>query len=65
VRIKLYGAVILPVISYGCETWSLTLREEHRLSFFENAAQRIIFGPKRDEIAGDWRTLLIEDLHTL
>jgi hypothetical protein len=48
--------VILPVVLYGGETWSLTLREEHRLRVFENRVLRIIFGPKRDEVTGDWRS---------
>jgi hypothetical protein len=45
----------LLVVSYGCETWSWTLREEHRLEVFENRVLKRIFGPKRDEIIGDWR----------
>jgi hypothetical protein len=45
-------AIILPVVLYGCETWSLTLREEHRLRVFENRMLRRIFGPKRDEVTG-------------
>jgi hypothetical protein len=47
--------MILPVLLYGCETCSLTLREEHRLRVFENRVLRRIFGPKRDEVTGDWR----------
>jgi hypothetical protein len=50
------GSIILPVILYGCETWSLTLREEHRLRVFENKVQRRIFGPKRDEMTGEKTT---------
>jgi hypothetical protein len=50
---------------YGCETWSLTLREEHRLRAFENRMLRRIFGPKRDDITGEWRKLHSEDLHIL
>jgi hypothetical protein len=53
VKIKMYKTIILPVVLYGCETWSLTLREEHRLRVFENVL-RIIFGPKRDEVIGSW-----------
>jgi hypothetical protein len=49
--------IILPVVLYGCETWSLTLREEHRLRMFENRVLRRIFGPKRDEMTGEWRKL--------
>jgi hypothetical protein len=43
------------VVLYGCETWSLTLREEHRLGVFENRVLRRIFGPKRDEVMREWR----------
>jgi hypothetical protein len=50
---------------YGCETWSLTLREEHRLRVFENRVLRRIFGPKRDEVTGEWRKLHNEELHSL
>jgi len=51
------GTVVLPVVLYGCETWSLTLREERRLGVFENRVARRIFGPKRDEVTGEWRKL--------
>jgi hypothetical protein len=57
IKIITYKTVILPVVLYGCETWSLTLREEHRLRLFENRVLRRIFGPKRDEGTGDWRKL--------
>jgi hypothetical protein len=50
VRVKIYKTIILPVVLYGCETWSVTLREEHRLRVFENRVLRGIFGPKRDEV---------------
>jgi hypothetical protein len=50
---------------YGREIWSLTLKEEHRLKVSENRALRRIFGPKREEVAGDWRRLHIEELHNL
>jgi hypothetical protein len=50
VKLKIYKTIILPVVLYGCETWSVTLREEHRLRVFENRVLRRIFGPKRDEI---------------
>jgi hypothetical protein len=50
VKIKIQKTITLPVILYGCETWSLTLREEHRLRVFENRGLRRIFGPKRDEV---------------
>ena len=49
-KIKIYRTIILPVVLYGCETWSLTLREEYRLRVFENSVLRRIFGPKRDGI---------------
>ena len=56
-KIKIYRTIILPVVLYGCETWSLTLREERRLRVFENRVLRRIFGPKRDEVTGEWRKL--------
>jgi hypothetical protein len=46
--------IILPVVLYGCKTWSLALKKEHRLGVFENRMLRKIFGPKRDEVIGDW-----------
>jgi hypothetical protein len=61
----LTATIILPVVLYGCETWSLTLREEHRLRVFENRVLRRIFGPKRDEETGGWRKLHNEELHNL
>jgi hypothetical protein len=51
------------VVLYGCETWSLALREEHRLRVFENRVLRRIFGPKRDEVTGEWKKLHNEELH--
>jgi len=51
------------VALYGCETWSLTLREEHRLRVFENRVLREVFGPKRDEVSGVWRKLHNEELN--
>jgi hypothetical protein len=56
---------IFPVVLYGCRTWSLTLKEEHRLRVFENRVLRKIFGPKRDEVTGEWRRLHNEELHDL
>jgi hypothetical protein len=53
------------MVLYGCETWSLTLREEHRLRKFENRVSRRIFGSKRDEVTGGWRKLHNEELHNL
>jgi hypothetical protein len=50
------------VVLYGCETWSLTLREEHKLRVFENRVLWRIFGPKRDEVTGEWRKLHNEEL---
>ena len=54
-KIKIYRTIILPVVFYGCETWSLTLREERKRRVFENMALRRIFGPRRDEVTGEWR----------
>ena len=56
-KISIYRTIILPVVLYGFETWSLTLREEHRLWVFENRVLRRVFGPKRDEVTGEWRKL--------
>jgi hypothetical protein len=64
-KIRIYETIILPVILYGCETWSLTLREEHRLRVFENKVLRRIFGPKRDEVTGGWRKLDKQELRDL
>ena len=63
INIKIYRTIILPVVLYGCETWSLTLREERRLRVFENRVLRRIFGPKRDEVTGEWRKLHNEGLN--
>jgi hypothetical protein len=57
IKIRIYKSIILPVVLYGYDTWSLTLREEHRLWVFENRVLRRIFGPKRDEVTGEWRKL--------
>jgi hypothetical protein len=65
IKIRIYKTIILPVVLYGCETWSLQLREKHRLRVFENRVLRRIFGPRRDEVTGDWRKLHIEELHKL
>jgi hypothetical protein len=64
-KIKIYKAINVPVGLYGCETWSLTLREEHRLMLFENRVLRRIFGPRREVVAGGWRRLHNEELHNL
>jgi hypothetical protein len=61
VKVKIYKTIILPVVLYGCETWSLTQREEHRLMVFENRVQRRIFGPKRDEVTGEWRSCIMRN----
>jgi hypothetical protein len=63
VKVKIYKIIILLVVLYGCATWSLTLREEHRLRAFENRVLRRIFGPKSDEVTGEWRKLHNEELH--
>jgi hypothetical protein len=62
VQIKIYKTIVLPVVLYECETWSLILREEHRLRVFENRVIRRIVGPKRDELTGEWRKLHSEEL---
>ena len=66
-KIKIYRTIILPVVLYGCETWLLTLREERRLRVFENRVLSRVFGPKRDEVTGEWRKLHNElrDLYSL
>jgi len=56
---------ILPVVLSGCETWSLTLKEERRLKVFDNRVLRRIFGPRRDEVTGEWRKLHNEELNVL
>ena len=64
-KIKIYRTITLPVVLYGCETWSLTLREEGRLRVFENRVLKRIFGPKREEVTGEWRKLHNEELNNL
>ena len=64
-KIKIYRAIILPVVLDGCETWSLILREERKLRVFENMVLRRIFGPRRDEVTGEWRRLHNEELNDL
>jgi hypothetical protein len=64
-KIKIHRSIILPVVLYGCETWSLTLREKHRLRVLKNRVLRRIFGPKRDEVTGEWRRLHNEELNNL
>jgi hypothetical protein len=53
VKVKIYKTIVLPVVLYGCETWSLTLREEHRLRVSDNRVLRRIFGPNKDEVTGE------------
>jgi hypothetical protein len=65
VQVQIYKTIILPVVLYGCETWSLTLREKHRLKVSENRVPRRIFGPKMDEVTGELRKLHNEEIHIL
>jgi hypothetical protein len=58
-KVKIYRTIILPVVLYGCETWSLTLREEHRVKVFENGVLRGIFGSKRDEVTGNGENFIM------
>jgi hypothetical protein len=62
---RIYKTIILLMVLKGCETWSLTLREEHRLRVFENRVLRRIFGPRRDEVTGEWRKLHYQELRDL
>ena len=62
---RTFCVIILPVVLYGCETWSLTLREERKLRVFENMVLRTLFGPRRDEVTGEWRRLHNEELNDL
>jgi len=64
-KIKKYRTIILPGVLYGCETWSLTRREEKKLRVFEKRVLRRIFGPRRDEVTGEWRRLHNEELNDL
>jgi hypothetical protein len=64
-KIKIYRTIISPVVLYGCETWSITLREERRLRVFENRVLRGVFGPERDEVTGEWGKLRNEKLNYL
>jgi hypothetical protein len=64
-KIRVYRTIIVPVVLYGCETWSVTLREEQRLRVFQNRVLRRIFGPKRDEATGEWGRLHNEELNHL
>ena len=64
-KTKMYRIINLPVVLYGCETWSLTLRGERRLRVFENRVLGRIFGANRDEVTGEWRKLHNEELNDL
>jgi hypothetical protein len=65
IKITIHRTIILPVVLYGCETWSLKLREEGRLRVSENRMLRRIFGPKRDEVTGEWRKLHNDEVNYL
>jgi hypothetical protein len=58
-KMRMYKTIILPLVLYGCDTWSLTLKEEHKLRVFENSVLRRIFGPKRDDMTGRWRNCIM------
>jgi hypothetical protein len=62
---KIYRIIIFPVVSFGCETWSVTLREERSLRVFENRVLRSLVGSNRDEVSGEWRRLHNEELNDL
>ena len=64
-KVKIYKTIILPVVLYDCETWSLALREENKLRVFENKVLKRICSPKRDEVIGEWRKLHNIELHSL
>jgi len=64
-KIRIYRTIILPVALSGCETWSLTLREERKLRVFENIVLRRIFLPRREEVTEEWRRLHNEELNDL
>jgi len=64
-KIKIYRTIILPVVLYGCETWSLISREERKLRVFKNMVLRRIFGPRMDEVTGEWNRLHNEELNDL
>ena len=64
-KIKIFRTIISSVVLYGCEAWSLTFREERKLRMFENTVLRRIFGPRRDEVTGEWKRLHNEELNDL
>jgi hypothetical protein len=65
VSTNIYNFICVIFLIYGCETWSLTVREEHKMRVFESRVLRRIFGPKRDGVTGGWRKLHKEELHNL
>jgi len=65
IKIKIHRTITLPLVLYGCENWSLTLREERRLRVFENRVLRRIFGPKRNKVTGEWKKIRNEELNDL
>jgi hypothetical protein len=65
VKVRIYKTIILPVVLYGCETWSLTVRGEHKVRVFKNRVVRRIFGPKKDGVTGGWRKLHSKELQNL
>jgi hypothetical protein len=65
VEVRIYKTIMLPVVLYGCGTWYLTVKEEHKLRVFENRVLGSIFGPKKDGVIGGWRKLHNEELHNL
>ena len=65
IKNKIHRNIILPVVLYGCETWSPMLREERRLRVFDSKVMRRVFGPQRDEVTVEWRKLHNEELNDL
>jgi len=65
IKIKIKRSIIFPVVLHGCATWSITLRDERRLRVFKNRVMRRIFGPKGDEVTGEWRKLHNEEFNDL
>jgi hypothetical protein len=63
VKFKISKTITLPLVLYGCKTWYLTLREEHRLRVFDNMVIRRIFGPEKDEVTGEWGMMYNKELH--
>ena len=64
-KIKIYRSILWPVVLYGCETWSLALREKRKLRVFKNVVLKRLFGPRMDEVTGEWRRLHNEELNDL